>query len=82
MPTIEHENLTAVTFKEKEKIFIQQLFPKAPKDTDIVIISSQYDEQPKYTLTEEEVVAAIWKHGAYKAPGPEGICFIALKELW
>ncbi|KAH8146911.1 uncharacterized protein LAJ45_08990 [Morchella importuna] len=81
-PTIEHENTTVVTFKEKEKIFIKQLFPKAPNDTDSVRTAPQYDELPKYTLTEEEVGAAIWKQGAYKTPGPDRICFIALKELW
>lgn len=52
MSTIENENEIAVTFKEKGKIFIQQLFPNAPKGTDIVMMTPQNDEQPKHILTE------------------------------
>lgn len=45
-------------------------------------ISEFDDEGPVAAFSEDEIWAAVWDYEGYKIPGPDGIKFSFIKDLW
>jgi hypothetical protein len=82
-PSLQHNQTTASEFHQKCNLFRKILFPTPPTVNKPYSVREGRgtDEIPWIPVTAEEVKKAIMTSASNKAPGPDGINFLCLKQV-
>lgn len=81
-PVLTHQGANYTTFEEKANLFHNTMFPQPPSFPETQQEENLERRLPWNPVTEKEVQVAIMSSASNKAPGPDGIPFLAIKAAY